>query len=269
MSEQTDDVQDHKPEEAENAADDGVEVLFDGQPSAQTMPVASHVKQKQKWKARNAEAENRLSALEEENRLLKLQAEQAQQRKKISRSDFDSDDEYFQAREQELIRKAKEAALSAIPKPAAKGEDDSDLDGYYARAAKLKAQDFDEAENAVMEALGNQATRQIIQNWDNSEAVIYALGKNQQKLLELSTTLKQNPLAFVREVERFSSKITTRPRSKQAPEPNAMETGADAAAANPQAQLDKLRQKVSEGKADMKDLLAFKREHKERGITLT
>lgn len=270
---ETEEIQDQQAEQpaAEQEAppeDDGYEVLIDGATPA-SMPVASHIKQKQKWKARKEEAEKTAEALRRENELLRMQMEQSQQRKPLSRDDFDSDSAYenavWEKRKKELMQEMQKNQPRTQQQPA---EDDSDLDDYYARAAKLRVQDFDQAEDIVRSTFGDQATRELIRILPNSEAVIYALGKQPEKLREFEQTLRTRPAKFLADVTLFSTKVTTRPRNTKAPEPNALEEGANTSAASPQAQLDRLRDQVSKGKARFADVIAFRREQEAKGVTL-
>lgn len=268
MSDEEQTVIDEAPAENQDT-DDGVEVLVDGAPSASSMPVATHIKAKQKWKQRVNEAEKKAAdaaALEQENRLLRMQLEQ-QHSKPLSRDQFDSDEAYFEEREKRLLKKLQQEQKQQTPAQAV-AEDDSDLDEYYAKAAKLKADDFDQAEDVVMSAFGQDSMRRIVRSFDNAPALIYALSKNPAKLTEFSRQLQSDPVAFVRDLTLFSTKVTTRPKSQPAPEPNALEGGADAAVGDPQKTLDKMREKLSSGGASMADILAFKREQRAKGVNL-
>jgi len=265
--------------------DQGFEVVEeDGTPAGagRVVPIGTHIKLKQKLKGKVKEARGEVEAKAQENELLRLQIQQRDE--EIARlkqkplpkvEDFGGDTAKYETAMRQFIAEqagvaATEAVRKAAPAPQQAADDDADdevLQAYSERAAKLKAADFEEAEDAVIAAFGQQAVRRIIGLFANSEAVIYALGKNPKKLGELAADLKRSPLHAVKNLTEYASKLQLKPRGK-APEPNsASDTrGSAARGADSQTTLDRMRDEVQAGKRSVDDVLAFKKECRAKGI---
>lgn len=269
----------------EGGEDEGFDVVESGEATPasgkKVVPLSAHVKAKSKWKERVRNAEKDKEALASENELLRLQNEQLQEKlasgqvkARPKAADFGSTEDFEKAEREwlderitkgvtETLRKAAPAAT-----PARGGDDDeAALDAHYERSAKLKAADFDEAENEVIGAIGKDAARHIITTFPNSEAVMYALGKNPKKLEEIAGLIKRAPVKAIVALTQYAASIQLKPR-KKAPEPNEVEKGTAASGSDTQKQLDRMRDEVQQGKRPMKDVLAFKNECRAKGITL-
>lgn len=258
---------------------EGFEVVIgdDETPASNSVPLSTHVKQKQKWKQRAREAEQEAreaQALKQENELLRMQLEQQspKQRTIPNLDEIDDPAERAEALRKYIAEETSAQVEQRVSKLQPKDEpepqlaDEKALDAHYERARKLKVDDFDAAEDEVIAALGKDAARQIIEHYDNSEAIMWALGKNPSKLREFQDKLHSNPVRMLKELTEFASTLRLKPKGK-APEPDSVESGVSGGG-NMQAQLDALRKRVSEGKAPMSDVLKFKKEAKAAGVTL-
>lgn len=289
MSEQAEKTEEQKAAEAEAArkaaeeeAEDGFEVVTgeEGEtPSSNSVPLSSFLKQKEKWKRRAENANQNAEGLKAENELLRLQLEQVssqQQKKTIPKAeDFDDPEEHSKALDkyisetsEQTVKKLLQSQQTNASEPDGNRTEANEeaLRQHYERAAKLKAEDFDDAENEVITVLGQEAARQIIEQFDNSEAVMYALGKNPGRLADVAAKLRSDPVKGVIEITKFASGLQLKPR-KKAPDPDNVDKGTGGGS-DLQRQLDKLRARYREGKVEMKEVIAFKRDAKSQGVTL-
>jgi len=262
--------------------EEGFEVVEEGAPAGSDrglMSVSAHIKAKQKWKARQREAVKSAEALTAENELLRMQLEQRNRAdagpKPLPKRENFADDaaheaamrgwvaEQVQVTAAETIRKTVPAQAQADVE-----QDDTALDAYYGRAAKLKAPDFEAAENEVITAIGRDAAQHIISLFDNSEVVMYALGKNPKKLAEIASDLKKTPVRAIKNLTEYASKLTLKPRGK-APQPDsASDARPTSSTTDPQKALERMREEVHANKRPMKDVIAFKEECRRKGISL-
>jgi hypothetical protein len=270
----------------EDGESEGLEVVEAGatQASGRVIPLSAHVKAKGKWKQRVAAATDTAEAERQEKELLRLQLQQRDEeiaRLKVpkgppKRADFETDDAFDAARAKYDRSQTEALVVETLRKHApttpAAGQpvdeaDDAVLDAHYERAAKLKAPDFDAAEDEVIAAIGKDATRQLIKQFDNSEALIYALGKlNPKRLAELQGDLKKDPVRAIVNLTKYASTLQLKPRGK-APDPDSPdERRGTHGSGDPQKQLDALRAKRAKGEATTDDVLKFKRECKAKGI---
>lgn len=128
---------------------------------------------------------------------------------------------------------------------------------YEKQVADLKVKDFIEAESDVMDALPKEFCGLIMRTADNPALVTYALGKHPKKLAELA--LIKDPAKFVKAVALLEKdlKVTTRGKSKAAPE--TIVTGASAPrAGGSDAKLEQLRKKAEQS-GDYTEVANYKR----------
>jgi hypothetical protein len=270
----------------EGGEDEGFDVVESGEATPasgkKVVPLSAHVKAKSKWKERVRNAEKDKEALASENELLRLQNEQLQERlasgqvkPRPKAADFGSTDDFEKAErewlDERITKGVTETLRKAAPAAPARGaggdDDEAALDAHYERSAKLKAADFDEAENEVIGAIGKDAARHIITTFPNSEAVMYALGKNPKKLEEIAGLLKRAPVKAIVALTKYADSIQLKPR-KKAPDPHELDKPSSHGGSDSQKQLDRMRDEVHAGKRSHGDVIAFKKECREKGITL-
>jgi len=95
------------------------------------------------------------------------------------------------------------------------------IEGHYQRASDLQVGDYEQTEDAAVAVLGVNLVQSIQNTVDDSELIIYYLGKNPVKAAELSVVYEQNPANFTYQLGKLSGKITLRPKNgKGAPNPD-------------------------------------------------
>lgn len=283
----TTELQDKNPTEGEGQQDvdgEGFEVI-DGNDHTpgQTVPLRTFLSNKEKWKKREEQRRVDAEALRQENELLRLQLEQKNKPKPKADKppvpeEFSTAEEHTAAlteyiREngaeaaRQFLQQQQEEQQKATRAAVIEQQHDQALDQFYERAAKLKATDFEAAEEAFIQTFGREAALSLIGAIDNSEAVVYALGKNTAKAQEFAQKLKANPVAGLVAITQYASKLQIKPRTAKAPEPDEPERGASGGG-DLQAQLDALRKRRDQGKASMQDVINFKREAQAKGVRL-
>lgn len=265
--------------------EEGFDVIEEGATPAsdRVIPLSAHIKAKVKWKQQKTALKGDAEAKGQEAELLKLQLQQKDEeiaRLKVpkgppKRADF-ADDESFEqatqkhhdARVKALVAETVREHVPAVDARASEPENDADLDEHYKRAEKLKAPDFDAMEDEVINAIGKDAARAIVKQYPNSEAVVYALGKNPQRLAELVKDLKSDPVRAIVNLTQYAAKLQLKPRGK-APDPDsANDLKGSGGGSDPQKQLDRLRELRQQGKATTDDILKFKKDCRAKGIKL-
>jgi hypothetical protein len=129
------------------------------------------------------------------------------------------------------------------------------LNGYNEAKTKLAVKDFAEAEATALDMLGQVQQGIVVQGAENPALVIYALGKNQAKLKELSSIT--DPVKFAFAVSKLEStlKVTTR---KAPPPPEKVVTGSGPKSGVVDSTLERLRAEA-EKTGDYSKVVAHKR----------
>ncbi len=94
------------------------------------------------------------------------------------------------------------------------------IQGHYQRASDLKVGDYEAIEDVAVEALGVELVQAIQTTVDNSETLIYWLGKNPEKAAALSVQFEANPGKATFELGKLASRISLRPKGKGPPDPD-------------------------------------------------
>ena len=295
-AEKTEDQQIETPETPEEEkAEEGLEVVVSEDvtpPSSDSVPLAAHMHKIDKWKDRVEKAKDEKSAVEAENELLRMRLQNANKEPESlapippNPIDFVSTEEFNEAHskfskelseyqkkvgresfreEMESVRQEEErkASLKDREKQA-----ESALVGYYDRASKLSASDFQEAEDKVMSTLGKDAALQVIQTFGNSEAVVYALGHDEARLSQMATLLKSNPVKGIVELTRFAEKVSLKPKSTETPAPDDTTVPAASFTDDFSKELSKLRERSMKGEAVMDQILSLKERARAQGVSL-
>jgi len=116
------------------------------------------------------------------------------------------------------------------------------LGEYNDAKGKLKVKDFAEAEAVATEALTQVQQGIVVQGSDNAALVIYALGKNPDKLKELKAITDPVKFAFAVAKLEKDLKMTTR---KAPPPPEKVVTGSAPKSGVVDSQLERLREEAA------------------------
>ncbi len=251
--------------------------------------VAIKVKRREKRKRaksdeRANEADQRASLKDEENQLLKLRIQQLenapQELKQPDPDDFEDTAKYREANSnytQSLIEQEvkKQTANFVAPQQAEAPNQELERSKrtYYTKAIELGADDFEEAEDRVIDAIGEDALDHLIQNSDKPHLLTYYLGneKNKRELDSVSDLLKTNPVKATLQLGRLEAELEAQPSGTHEPAPNPddeLEGGTPGSPDDYERKLDKLRDKAVGGNSsDVKRLIEFKKRYKEQGVT--
>ncbi len=138
---------------------------------------------------------------------------------------------------------------------------------HYERAEKIGVKDYEATEDKAIETLGLEFTNHIIEYFDDSQNILYYLGKNPKETEVLKSLLDENLVLGVAEIGRLRSEIRVRPKKQTTPNPDAeLEGGVPKDATASDRKLNKLREEASKT-GNMSKLIAFKRELKAKGKT--
>ena len=229
------------------------------------------------------EAERKAELLAEENKLLRMRLNQGSDRPPRS-SDFDTDAEFDAAlqryNQQQIEARARQIAQEEIERnraAATQGQQDeqteTQLNKHYDRAGSLKVPDYAETEDKAIEILGEDLFKFIVASTDKAHVLLYGMGKNPAKAMELVQKVQANPgrgAVFIGELA-AAAKVKSAAGS-DVPEPDDELSGGGAPQETIwQRKYDKLLAKVAanDGSASMKDIRALKAQAKEAGVTLT
>jgi hypothetical protein len=203
---------------AESDEDKGDDELWmstdDKQPASDSMPVSTHIKTKQKLKARLSDKDDELAKLKEENAALKAGLKTSPKPKDLVRpqeDDFDTITEFQEALtdyEDQLIANRLEDAerrreIKSKQERAARDLEEQ-VDSHYERAAKLvKSSNLDpeifkktdltirETVENIMPKKGDLIVDQMISILgEGSEKVLFFLGRNPKALREFESLLE-------------------------------------------------------------------------------
>jgi hypothetical protein len=130
------------------------------------------------------------------------------------------------------------------------------LETYTQSKTGLKVSDFQDAEDAVLEALSVTQQGIILQGAQNSAVLVYALGKNPNKAKELAGIT--DPVQFAFAVAKLETQLSV--TKKQAPPPEKRING-NGSLGTSNAQLDRLREEAARS-GDFTKVLAFKKQLK-------
>ena len=135
------------------------------------------------------------------------------------------------------------------------------LEHYGKLRGDLKVRDFDEAEDAVKQSLSEVQQSIIVAGATNPAIVVYALGKNPKKAQELASI--KDPVKFAFAVAKLEETMKVTPR-KAATLPEQPVKGTAPVSGTVDSTLARLRADA-ERSGDMSNVLAYKRQLRERG----
>lgn len=231
----------------DQAESEEFEIVAEEEPTSKPVPLQSHLKRVHKLNSKveaerqgKTEAEQRLEAASEENKLLRLKLQQMQESPALKApkpEDFDTDLEYElakrehkeaqqqldQERTRQLIREEAERLLASQSQVQTREVTEKQFEGelvrHYERAESLKVKDYDETEDAAIEIFGKDIAKQIMANSDNSHIALYHFGKNRAKAEEFKAKIMSNPVKGMLEIGGYMANLKVRPKSSQAPDP--------------------------------------------------
>jgi hypothetical protein len=214
-----------------------VEIVVSGEdepPSKPVNPFSKRInKLNGKIEAKSQEAQeaiDRAEAAEAQLKLYQIKEQSQAPAKRPKLEEYDSDDDYYLALDEyetgkieEATRKTAEQILNQNQNQTTQSQrqavyEDS-ANKHYERAGALKVSDYEATEDKAIEILGGDAVKQIMANTDNSEVVLYHLGKNPGKAEAIANLIKSNPMKGVIEIGGLAAKLQIRPKTKPAPDP--------------------------------------------------
>lgn len=151
---------------------------------------------------------------------------------------------------------------------AATAEREASIEGHYQRASELRVGDYEEVEDVAVEALGAKLIQSIQSTVDNSEALIYYLGKNPEKAAQVAVLFEANPGKATFELGKIASRITLRPKGKGAPVPDLAVPGGGGALNASVYNRYKKALDAAYGKGDLSAIKAVRLEAKNAGVDL-
>ena len=276
---------------SESTEDAIVDVVLEGdgsQPKAQNFGVRKRIN---KLNARNREAEDRAAARDrelqierEKVKLLELSNEQLRTQTTPTAAipdPDDYDDGVADPRYQSAHRAYTDAAVAAAiqnqtpapqtqtqVRPAPSEAVERKQTQHYERAAELKVTDYEDAEDAAVEIIGNNTASQLISVSDKSHMILYYLGKNPREAENFAALVESNPTEAAVHVGRLEERLKIQPRAgrKPPPEPDEQLAGGSSASGSAYEKgLDALREKAAGGtQKDIDALQAYKRKHREQ-----
>ena len=273
--------------EAKAAESEAIDVVLDegSMPGPKNVPLPAFLNSKAKWKQREQDAKKTAEAYRAENELLKLQIQQLNApTKTLQMPTMESagyDEEKFRQQLVEYTRntsveEARKAALDMMAQVdqnrqalQREGTDEEAMSRHYQAAATLKVKDFEAAEDKVIEIFGKDAAKGIITNVDDSHILVYWLGKNPEKAAGYAQMLRDNPIKGIVALADLKAKLKVKPINQSDAKPDdPLPGGGPSNASSWEKRIDAMRQKVSEGKAEFRDLMKLKQQAKEAGVKL-
>jgi len=118
----------------------------------------------------------------------------------------------------------------------------SKLTAYGEAKTQLKVNDFDDAEGTVLEALDQTQQGIIVQGADNPAVVVYALGKNPDRVKELASI--KDPVKFAFTVAKLEKDLRVTNR-KAPPPPERTVSGTGPKSGTVDSTLDRLRDEAA------------------------
>lgn len=234
--------------------------------------------------AETTEAERKLAISEEQNKLLRMAVEQNQAVAPTppDPKDFDDgvkDPKYVQAfneYNEPLIDAAVQRRTSHLAQVKDEGVDPNLVKmqtKHYERADELAIKDFEEVEDKAISILGKETVNGLVQNSTNSHLVLYYLGKNPDKAEAYAELIKTNPVKAILDLGALGTNLSVGPKHKTEPTPDPdeeLQGGSPSAGQSNKHQslVDKARQAVHDGTADMSAIIKAKKDAKAAGVTI-
>jgi hypothetical protein len=239
----------HKELETEETEDDEDEVIVtigDEEPKEAEPKAATPSWVKELRKAhRDTQKENR--ELRDKLKTLEEPAEKpATLGAKPKLEDYDYDAEQFEHKLTEWYDAKRKVDDQRAQAEAAQKEQEeawqSKLSSYSEAKSQLKVRDFDDAEATVLEGLDQTQQGIIVQGADNPAVVVYALGKNPDRVKELSSI--KDPVKFAFTVAKLEKDLKVKNR-KAPPPPERTVSGTGPKSGAVDSTLERLRDEAA------------------------
>jgi len=211
-------AQEGSEESAEEAGDpDEVVVTLGDEPAAEEEPPEAAAKWVRELRKSHREATKRARELEKEVEALKAKPA-AQEVEEVGAEptleSCDYDEEKFKADWRAWNKRADEKKEQERKKQEegakAQAEWQATLNAYNKRKSEFKVSDFDEAEAAAIEILGETKVCMVVDAADNPEVAVYVLGKNPKRAKELAAIT--NPVKFGKALEKLEKDMKVTPK---------------------------------------------------------
>ena len=124
-------------------------------------------------------------------------------------------DQRVEAKFAESTKKAQDEALNSNRAKELEGRQRK----HYQLANELEIKNYAESEDKALDALGNETVNHIIENFDDSPAILNYLGLNDVKAKQLAELIKTHPIKAVAEIGRISKSLEVKSKSTNAPDP--------------------------------------------------
>lgn len=98
-------------------------------------------------------------------------------------------------------------------------ESELKIKDHYDRAKKLGVSDYPETEDRARSILGDSLTREIIQQFTDSQRILFYLGKQPRKALPLPKLWATNPIECANEIKKISDFLKPPIQISKAPPP--------------------------------------------------
>lgn len=228
-------------------------------------PPQDEVKEAPNWvkelRQSHREAQKRIRELEALQSTGKPVAEAAKVLQKPTLAEHDYDEEKFDKAMDAYYAARNEETRQAAEKDAQRRREQEAVDQVrqrYTESAKaLKVKDYGEAEDEVVNTLSVAQQGLILGGADKPELLVYALGKNPEKLRALASIKDPVKFAFAASKLEKDLKVTNRkPAEKPMPE-STVKSSSSGVSTN--AALDRLRAEAAKT-GDMSKVMAFKRQ---------
>ena len=174
-------------------------------------------------------------------------------------ADFDYDSDEYEAALADWFeqkRKADERARQAEEEQRQREESwQKVVTRYNESKESLKVQDFEDAEETVMEIYSDTQQGILLQGPDDPALMVYALGKNPERAKELASIT--NPVKFTFAVAQLYKEINVKPK-KQPPPPEKVVTGSAPKSGAVDSTLERLRAKA-EKTGDYSEVIEYRR----------
>lgn len=277
-----DDPEAGKQANAADEADEEVEILHadDSPTSEEGKKRALPPRRVRKLLERNEQLLNEKETLEQQLRLLQMQHSQKSTTKAepptLEACGFDEKKyqaalaEYLAGNSRSLLTDELKKLEEKRGEEAVKQSRKASLEQHYQRADALRVKDYDEAEEAALEVLGRSVVEDIAATIEESERVLYYLGKNPAKAEEIKKLIDTNPVKATFALGKLAAGLTLRPKTnptqKKPDEP--LDGGAAPSSANAwQKKLEAARQKAAET-GDFSYVQRLKKSAREAGVKL-
>ena len=257
-----------------------------GTPTDQTVPLATHIKLKQKAKERNEQNEQNTAAMRQEIELLRAQVKQQQQPVKEPEPTLEGcgyDEglyaqkmrEYHSQQNQTAVRQQiqehfqehTQTQTQQQQQQQAEAAFDSKLDSFATEATELNIPEIDAAYGEVANVFGQNLMKSLVSQGGFNAKSIYYLSKNPDRARAIEQKLKTDPFNAIAELGELK-KLKVK-QSDSPPDPAPSINGGQAGANSFENQYSRLLEQASKtGVLDHTAMAKLKKEAAAAGVKL-